>query len=271
MSHHYSGPNVTFPRGDARLDLTDLYAFPKPGDAGKSILIMDVHPSAAKNPPGTTTAEPFAPEAIYGLKIDTDGDAVANIAYRVRFSPSKGGAQTATLRRAEGAQAAGTGDGGQAIFERAPVSTGREAQVTEVGNYRFFAGWRSDPSFFDVEGALNNLQFTGDDYFADKDVCSIVVELPQLGPGVQSDWPVVPHAGPGGRRGRGLGPGGPRRAARTICLPARRGERRLPQRGAGGRCPVSRRLRALAGARGWVFAAGSKAGCRETAAGPPAL
>ena len=50
MSHHYSGPDFGFPRGDARLDLTDLYAFPKPGDAGKSILIMNVHPSAAQEP-----------------------------------------------------------------------------------------------------------------------------------------------------------------------------------------------------------------------------
>jgi hypothetical protein len=33
------------PPWDARLDLTDLYAFPKPGDAGQSILIMNVHPS----------------------------------------------------------------------------------------------------------------------------------------------------------------------------------------------------------------------------------
>ena len=32
MSHHYSGPDFGFPRGDARLDFTDLYAFPKPGD-----------------------------------------------------------------------------------------------------------------------------------------------------------------------------------------------------------------------------------------------
>jgi len=29
MSHHYSGPDFGFPRGDARLDFTDLYAFPK--------------------------------------------------------------------------------------------------------------------------------------------------------------------------------------------------------------------------------------------------
>ena len=48
MSHHYSGPDFSFPQGDARLDFTDLYAFPKPGDAGKSILIMNVHPSAEK-------------------------------------------------------------------------------------------------------------------------------------------------------------------------------------------------------------------------------
>lgn len=102
MSHHYSGPNFGFPRGDARLDFTDLYAFPKPGDAGKSILIMNAHPSAVLNPPGPTTAEPFSPEALYELKIDTNGDAVADITYRVRFSSSKGGTQTATLRRVEG-------------------------------------------------------------------------------------------------------------------------------------------------------------------------
>ncbi len=128
MSHHYSGPDWGFPRGDARLDLTDLYAFPKPGDAGKSILIMNVHPSVhdfldRENPLGPTTAEPFAPEALYELKIDTDGDAVADIAYRVRFSSSKDEAQTATLRRVDGAQAGGTGNGGQAIVEGAPVST----------------------------------------------------------------------------------------------------------------------------------------------------
>jgi hypothetical protein len=178
MSHHYSGPDFGFPHGDARLDFTDLYAFPKPGDASKSILIMNVHPSASVNPPEPTIADPFAPEALYELKIDTDGDAVANVAYRVRFSALDGGARTATLRRVEGAQAAGTGDSGQAIVERAPVSMAGEAQVTEAGDYRFFAGWRSDPFFFDVQGALNNLQFTGDDFFADKDICSIVLEVP---------------------------------------------------------------------------------------------
>jgi len=178
MSHHYSGPDFGFPRGDARLDFTDLYAFPNPGNASKSILVMNVHPSAVVSPPGPTTAEPFAPEALYEFRIDTNGDAVADIAYRVRFSTSENGSQTATLRRVEGVQASGIGDAGEVIVALAQVSTGRDARVTAAGEYRFFAGWRSDPFFFDVHGMLNNQQFTGDDFFADKNVCSIVLELP---------------------------------------------------------------------------------------------
>ena len=37
MSHHASGPNFEFPRGDARLDMTDLFVFTKPGDSSKSV------------------------------------------------------------------------------------------------------------------------------------------------------------------------------------------------------------------------------------------
>jgi hypothetical protein len=190
MSHHYSGPDYGFPHGDARLDLTDLYAFPKPGSVGKSILIMNVHPSAAFSPSGPTTDMPFAPAALYELKIDTNGDAIADIAYRVRFSSSENGAQTATVRRVEGVEAAGTSDAGQTIVERAPVSTGPEARITQAGDHRFFAGWRSDPFFFDTLGAVNNLQFTGDDFFTGKDVCSIVLEVPNsaLGPGKIGLW-----------------------------------------------------------------------------------
>ena len=50
MSHHYSGPEYGFPHGDARLDLTDLYAFPKPGDAGKSIFDYE-RPSVRRRQP----------------------------------------------------------------------------------------------------------------------------------------------------------------------------------------------------------------------------
>ncbi|PYI98761.1 MAG: hypothetical protein DME98_03170 [Verrucomicrobia bacterium] len=180
MSHHASGPNFGFPRGDARLDMTDLYAFLKPGDTSKSIILLNVHPSFRLDSPEPTTSEPFKPGALYQIKIDTNGDVIADIFYSVQFASSEDGKQTATVRRAQGAQAAGEGEQGEVIVQQAPVPIGREALVTKAGDYRFFFGWRGDPFFFDVNGNFNHMQFTGDDFFKDKNVCSIVIELPNL-------------------------------------------------------------------------------------------
>jgi Domain of unknown function (DUF4331) len=178
MSHHFSGPDFAFPNGDARLNFTDLYAFPKPGDDSKTILILDSHPSIGVNPKGPTTTIPFAPNALYEVMIDTDADNVPNIAYSVRFSNPSSGHQTATVRRIDGTSSARTGEDGTIVLDGAPVSLGHEAGVTDAGDYRFFAGWRSDPFFFDALGALNGLKFTGQDFFGDKNVASIVLEVP---------------------------------------------------------------------------------------------
>jgi hypothetical protein len=178
MSHHASGPDFGFPHGDAQLDMTDLYVFTKPGDPGKSIIVLNVHPSMGVNPLAPTTREPFAPGALYEIKVDTNGDAIADLCYSVQFAVSKDGTQTATVRRTQGTRAVGVGDEGEVIVEEAAVSVGREALVTKAGHCSFFFGWRGDPFFFDASGLFNDMQFTGDDFFADKDVCSIVLELP---------------------------------------------------------------------------------------------
>jgi hypothetical protein len=190
VSHHFSGPDWGFPRGDARLDFTDLYVFPAPGDSDSTVLVLNLHPSVGENPPGPTTGMPFSPEALYEVKIDTNGDAIADIAYRIRFTEKADGTQAITVRRVDGAEAALVGDGGDPVIEDAPVSAGSEPLVAGAGGYRLFAGWRSDPFFFDRRGALNELQFTGDDFFADKDVSAIVLEVPgsDLGSGVNGVW-----------------------------------------------------------------------------------
>jgi len=139
---------------------------------------MNVHPSATLIHPEPSTAQPFAPDGLYEIKIDTNGGGVADIAYRVRVSVSSDGLEIATLRRVKGIAAAQTGDGGVIVIDRAPISRGTHAQVTGAGDFRFFAGWRSEPFFFDTLGAVNNLQFTGADFFLDKDVCAIVLEVP---------------------------------------------------------------------------------------------
>ena len=56
--------------------------------------------------------------------------------------------------------------------------------MTTASPYRFFAGFRSDPFFFDLLGFLNGLTFTGSDFFIDKNVFGIVLEVPNsaLGP-----------------------------------------------------------------------------------------
>ena len=162
------------------LNITDLYVFRKPGDEHKSILIMNVNPMPPK------LADAFDPTALYEFRIDTNGDAVADIAFRVTFSDFENGKQTATVRRATGAQAASDGDSGEIIIANAPVSFDEQAKITEAGTYTFFAGIRSDPFFFDLMGFCNNSRFTGNDYFTDKEVFGIVLEVPNTALGEQS-------------------------------------------------------------------------------------
>jgi len=177
-------PTLGFRAEMPDLDMTDLYAFAKPGDPSKSIIIFNVHPSFRLDSPEPTTTEPFAPGALYEIKIDTNGDAVADLSCSVQFAASEDGQQTATVRRLQGKHAAGVGDDGEVLVQQAPVSVGKDALVTQVGGFRFFFGWRSDPFFFDVNGNFNHMQFTGDDFFKDKNVCSIVIELPNSEPGL---------------------------------------------------------------------------------------
>lgn len=160
------------PNMDARVDIADIYAFRNPSDASRSVLVFNVNPLAP------TLADSFAPEAVYEFKVDTNGDAVADIAYRVTFSAKEHGAQLATLRRAGGEQARGNGNEGDILFRDVHVAFGEKVSIAEAGDYRFFAGIRSDPFFFDLEGYLNGMKFTGTDKFLDKNVFSIILELP---------------------------------------------------------------------------------------------
>src|SRR5436309_61440 len=66
MADHLDAPGLMSPQGDARTDITDIYAFQKPGDPAKSILILNVNPLAP------TLAAEFRQDAVYDLLIDTD-------------------------------------------------------------------------------------------------------------------------------------------------------------------------------------------------------
>jgi len=172
MADHLDAPGLKSPTMDAKIDITDIYAFQKPGDPNKSILVLNVNPLAP------TLADRFEHTAVYELLVDTNGDARADIAFKIEFSELQNGQQTARVRRATGQEAQALSHGGPQIIKDAPVSFGSTAQVTTAGDYAFFAGIRSDPFFFDLLGFLNNFKFTGDDFFLDKNVFSIVLETP---------------------------------------------------------------------------------------------
>jgi len=179
MADHLDSPNLTSPAMDARVDITDIYAFQNPADRHKSILILNVNPLAPIH------ADEFRHDARYELLIDNDGDARPDVRFSILFSRKKDGHQFATVRRrvrSDGADDGGEHDGGDddadVVIERAPVSFGSLPNVTTSGDYRFFAGLRSDPFFFDLVGFLHGFAFTGVDFFKSLNVFGIVLEVP---------------------------------------------------------------------------------------------
>jgi hypothetical protein len=162
------------------------------------------------NPHSPMTADAVDPESVYEFGVDTDGDAATDIAFCVRFSPVVKDTQTASVQLATGRPAAADVNAGETIVQDAPVTFGAEPQITTAGAFRLFAGLRSDPFFADPVGGANNFQWTGKDFFADKNVFGIVLEVPNsaLGPNPRVGiWArvLVPHDGrlvQGDRAGR---------------------------------------------------------------------
>jgi hypothetical protein len=180
MADHLDAPGLTSPAMDARVDITDHYAFQKPGDPDRTVLILNVNPLAP------THADEFRADAVYETLVDTDGDAQPNLAFRYRFTPKERGNQFAHVTRAEIPQGAQLEDGHiheewekDRLIEHAPVSFDSHAIVTGGPHtVKFFAGLRSDPFFFDLLGFLAGLKFTGSDFFIDKNVFGIALDLP---------------------------------------------------------------------------------------------
>jgi hypothetical protein len=80
MSDHLDTTGLKPTNMGARVDICDIYAFQKPEDTNKSILVLDVNPVAP------TYADSFASEAVYELRVDTNPDAIAESGYKTCIS-----------------------------------------------------------------------------------------------------------------------------------------------------------------------------------------
>jgi hypothetical protein len=180
MSNHYSAANLRFPGDDARLDLTDLYVFSAPGDPGSTVLIINVNPfttGMSAMPPFLMKPE-FHPGGVYRINIDRDGDARADAAFTFVFSELDDGRQTGTAYYATGPQARQPEPGGDVLIAGTAVGFDATARPVQAGQARLFTGVRSDPFFADADGSFHGFQWTGHDAFADRNILSIALEVP---------------------------------------------------------------------------------------------
>jgi hypothetical protein len=180
MSNHYSAANLKFPGDDARLDSTDPWVF-QATDPVKTVVIIDVNPFAtgmSAMPPFLMRSD-FHPDGVYRINADRDGDALAEAAFTFTFSERVDGGQTGTLFYATGAEARQPEPGGDVLIEDTPVAfDDASAASVMAGPVRLFIGVRSDPFFADADGSFHGFNWTCQDAFADKNVLSIVMEVP---------------------------------------------------------------------------------------------
>lgn len=177
MSHHLDSPLA---RQDPRLDISDVYLFR--GDRG-TVFVMNVNPLS-----GTGG---FHPEGRYEFSVDTDGDVLEDITFRVTFGPpGPDGAQRWELRRLDGVQAADETVPGRLL------AAGITEEPADADGLRVFAGRAGDPFYIDgtVVGAVCTAVVTGSplrlnghdrvNLFAGTNVGTIVLEVPDAMLGV---------------------------------------------------------------------------------------
>ena len=115
MSNHFSADYLKSPGDDRRLDITDVFVFRSSQDPDKMILILNSNPTAPAPKPIQARGPEFYPGAVYRINVDTDGDALADVAFTFVFSEYDNGEQTGTAWYAAGAGARQPGPAGEEI------------------------------------------------------------------------------------------------------------------------------------------------------------
>ena len=177
---HVDAPGLTPPGGNLQLDLTDVYAWRARN--GKTVLAANVNGlTAPGQQPVFASGVPSVSKTnavTYWIRVDNNGDATPDVNLGVRFGkPNKMGVQSMTVTR-----------NGKVILTGS-TSGGKSVKINRAGAVSGYAGLRDDPFFFDLDGFINVLSsepgksFLGctsprTDFFANRNVSSIVLELP---------------------------------------------------------------------------------------------
>ncbi|MEJ8562108.1 DUF4331 family protein [Yoonia sp. GPGPB17] len=200
--------------------LTQLYPMSDIGDSflfrgaqtGGLTMAYTLNPLSGSGAPGTLGSEEIKldPDLIYMFRLDTDGDAIADIAYKIRVRDIEDDRQkqTVELRLAEGDDAQSNDWNGREIARGYTTALNRALEVTEGDNGELlFIGPRRDPFFFDFTTvqapaalAIKQALAGGDNLpaeptsigaFGISDMTLIVLEVPGLADQALNYWAVV--------------------------------------------------------------------------------
>jgi uncharacterized protein DUF4331 len=201
-SSHREAPLIA---EDPSADLTDLYAFRSPDKPNTVTILANVIPG--EDPAAGPNWYTFSPNARYNLKIDTSGDARADVTYQFRFKTKTGPyflgdtAQPFTVTRIAGGKAQVAAQGTTPPNNIGPRSTknyralAAKGVVSLAGGGQAFAGQRDDPFFGDI-GAIFDLVAIrkgtgnmggGKDFFAGYGVHTFGVQVPIAGLKAKND------------------------------------------------------------------------------------
>ena len=199
MSDHTDSPTTD---ANPRLDIGDLFVFS--GERGL-VLAISVNPLTA---PEATDALRLDQDGLYEFKIDTNGDNLADITYKLVVG-GDGPVQQMTLIRATGAAAIPSDKNGEVILT-GPTSVGAELNIAEAPDgTRLYVGPRQDPFFFNFVGVDSPLANTfrealqGDglrnegsstNTFMPTNITAVVLEIPMPARPV-AIWTVTSHEG----------------------------------------------------------------------------
>jgi hypothetical protein len=164
-SDHLDGPRVT---ADPQSDITDVFAFTSPENPSRVVLAMAVTSYAED----ASTFSPLVDYAFRVQRVEAVSPLTLDSTARDVVCEFDGGTpQKVTCTAPGGLTATATvGD------------TGGGTASGSSGSMRVFAGLRSDPAFFDRQGALatvatGHASFTGQNAFAGANVLAIVIEV----------------------------------------------------------------------------------------------
>jgi hypothetical protein len=175
-SHHNDSMTA---KKDGRLNLTDMYVFPT-RDNKSTVFIMNIGKDAGRDGPKN-----LHPEAVYDFNIDINGDYNEDMRFRFRFeAPGADGAQSYSVSQQSGAMLTKN--------QTTPLGAAKKLGDTASlqGGGRAWAGLAGDPFVANAVGYFKLIDsvkagkadFSVFDkptnYFAETDVISIVLEIP---------------------------------------------------------------------------------------------